>query len=556
MLAPTDREPWPPDYVSVYAARQRRLAHIRSSPEALAGAHEFYRTRPLEFINHWADTYDPRNAFSGLPVRLPFVLFKRQSQNIEFLWALLQAQVNGLEEKSRDMGATWAAVWLSVHLWRYVNGAAVGWGSRKQELVDRIGDPDSIFEKLRMSIRWLPREFLPPGFSPDDMSHMRVVNPDSGATITGEVGDNIGRGGRKLIYFKDESAHYEHPEMIEGALMDNTNVQVDISSVGPPGNVFHRKRESGADWVPGEPLARDRVNVFVMDWRDHPGKTQDWYDLRRAKAQNEGLLHVFAREVDRDYAASVEGVIIDPKWVRASIDAHLKLEGLSDDGAWSAALDVADEGLDTNALTRRKGVVLKSASEHGDRDVGATTRWALDACRGVGPMEVQYDCVGLGAAVKAEANRLKAEGLMPPGLMLVPWNAGGEVADKDKHLIPHDKQSPKNGDLFQNFKAQAWWHVARRFERTWRAVNEPDYKWHASELISISGSIPLLRKLEKELSQAVFVQSTMLKLMVDKAPDGVRSPNLADSAIMNYYPARTTRPLIISDAALAFSARR
>ena len=61
---------------------------------------------------------------------------------------------------------------------------------------------------MRIIVRGLPREFWPAGFKPDDhMSYMRIVNPQTGASITGEAGDNIGRGGRKLIYFKDESAH-------------------------------------------------------------------------------------------------------------------------------------------------------------------------------------------------------------------------------------------------------------------------------------------------------------------------------------------------------------
>jgi hypothetical protein len=52
-----------------------------------------------------------------------------------------------------------------------------------------------------------------------------------------EAGDNIGRGGRTLVYFKDESAHYEHPDLIEAALGDNTNVQIDISSVNGLGKL-------------------------------------------------------------------------------------------------------------------------------------------------------------------------------------------------------------------------------------------------------------------------------------------------------------------------------
>ena len=86
------------------------------------------------------------------------------------------------------------------------DGVAVGWGSRKKELVDKIGDPSSIFEKIRIILRSLPVEFLPAGFDFDEnVKLMSIVNPETGATITGECGDNIGRGGRTLAYFEDEA---------------------------------------------------------------------------------------------------------------------------------------------------------------------------------------------------------------------------------------------------------------------------------------------------------------------------------------------------------------
>ena len=183
---------------------------------------------------------------SGVPARMPLCLFPRQEDLVLFLHAMLKGQENGLIEKARDMGATWVSCAFSVWLWIYWPGASVGWGSRKEQLVDKIGDPDSIFEKMRMIIQCLPPLFLPAGFRVNDhMTYMKIINPENGATITGEAGDNIGRGGRKLIYFKDESAHYERPEKIEAALADNTRTQIDISSVNGLGNVFHRRRENG-----------------------------------------------------------------------------------------------------------------------------------------------------------------------------------------------------------------------------------------------------------------------------------------------------------------------
>ena len=532
---------WPPDYSLEYERRAARLKRIRSDPTLVLGMNEYYKdpSHAADFIEHWCITYDPRVAGSGRPTKMPFILFDKQRELVEFLIALLIAQEGGLIEKARDIGATWLCCGVSVYLWRYWDGAAVGWGSRKEQLVDKIGDPDSIFEKMRILIRNLPREFHPKGFSmKDDMPFMRIINPDTGATITGEAGDNIGRGGRKLVYFKDESAHYERPEKIEAALSDNTNVQIDISSVNGTGNVFHRRREAGVEWERGQPIAKGKTNVFVVDWRDHPGKTTEWYTTRKAKFENDGLAHVFAQEVDRNYSASVEGIIIQAEWVDAAIDAHVKL-GFKDDGSWLAAFDVADEGLDKNAAVARKGVVLKLAEEWGSRDPGEATRRVLGVCQGKGRLELHYDCIGVGVGVKVEANRLKDEKLWPKEITLVPWNAAAAVINPLGRVIEGDAQSPANEDYYGNLKAQGWWELRMRFFRTWQAVTK-GFKFPSEQLISISSEIPnaVLLKLRKELSQPVMTKNTKLKLIVDKKPEGTASPNLGDSTMMCFWPAR------------------
>ena len=330
----TSKELWPPNYTEVYGWRQQQVLKFRDRPELAFGAKAYYRTRPVEFINHWVSTYDPRNSGTDIPARLPMVMFPKQAELVDFIYQCLTDEEGGLIEKARDMGATWVSVGVTVHLWLFWPGAAIGWGSRKEQLVDKIGDPDSIFEKIRLVIRGLPKEFWPRDFDIEKhASYMKIINLETGATITGEAGNNIGRGGRKLIYFKDESAHYERPEKIEAALADNTRVQIDISSVNGLGHVFHRRRESGVEWHKGRDCPPGQTRIFVMDWSDHPAKTQDWYDTRKAKADAEGLGHVFAQEVDRNYAASVDGVIIAAEWVKAAIDAHVKLS-IPDTGPW------------------------------------------------------------------------------------------------------------------------------------------------------------------------------------------------------------------------------
>lgn len=209
-----------------------------------------YKRHPVDWINDWAITHNPRVAAPALKL-MPFVLFSRQVEFIEFLHSCIVTDKEcGLVEKSRDVGATWLCCAYSVWLWLFTPGAVVGWGSRKELLVDRLGVSDSIFEKMRILIEYLPAWMLPEGFNfRKHATHMKIINPENGAVIIGEAGDNIGRGGRSMVYFKDESAHYERPELIEASLGDNTDVQIDISSVHGTANVFYTVSDSPKVWA-------------------------------------------------------------------------------------------------------------------------------------------------------------------------------------------------------------------------------------------------------------------------------------------------------------------
>ena len=542
MLARSD---WPPRYSEVLAERDERLRLLQSSPDMLRGAKVHYASHPAEFIDDWCWTRDPRNAgIKGKMVRMPFVLFPRQRELVEFFHACMVSKAPGLVEKSRDMGATWLGTSFSIWVWLFHSGSAVGWGSRKADLVDKLGNMDSIFEKIRAGITDLPAAFLPAGFDPQEhMSYMRIINPENGATIIGESGDNIGRGGRSTVYMKDESAHYERPDSIEAALSDNTDVQIDISSVHGTGTPFHRKREAGYDWFPGDPMHKDRTAVFVLDWRDHPEKTQEWYDARKSKNEAEGTTHLFAQEVDRNYAASVEGVIILPDWVDACVDAHLLIPEIAE-GGWCAALDVADgEDGDRNAYAARKGLVLLEAEEWGARDTAVTARHAVSYSE-QHPCEVNYDCIGVGAGVKAEVNNLKDNKVLPAGIKFLPWNASAAgIADPDKRVIKGDKQSPLNKDFFASRKSQGWWYLARRCEKTWRAVGlvrqGEKNPYQPDELVSFCGKMKRILQVKKELCQPSMGKTPSLKLQVDKTPDGTRSPNVGDAVMMVYHPVKS-----------------
>lgn len=526
---------WPPDYRAEIIERWRRLDAIQKDPKTAKGAYEYYRTNPIDFIEHWCVTYDPRNGANGLPKKMPFVLFDRQKDLVRFLLGCLEDSENGLIEKSRDMGATWVCCAVSVWMWIYDEGVSVGWGSRKADLVDRLGDPDSIFEKIRIIINNLPDFLVPPKFSAkDNMHYMRIINPHTGATLKAESGDGIGRGGRSKLYMCDEAAHYERPELIEASLADNTNCRIDFSSVNGTANVFYRRRQAGVIWEPGKEIEPGKVRVMIMDWRDHPAKDQAWYDKRRKKAEAEGLMAVFAQEVDRDYAASVEGVIISSKWVRAAVDAHVKL-GIEKTGTHFAGLDVADEGGDKNALVSRMGIIFTHAEHWGEGDTAQTATRAVTLCKQHNINNLQYDSLGPGSGIKGETNRLKREGILPKGLEVVGWAASGKKLNPEMRMDKTDPSSQKIKDFFENLKAQAWWELRIRFEKTYKAVTE-GREYPPDELISIPSGLSNRHALEIELSQPTFTTSKNGKIMVDKKPNGSASPNLADACTMAYWP--------------------
>ena len=204
-----------------------------------------------------------------------------------------------------------------------------------------------------------------------------------------------------------------------------------------------------------------------------------------------------------------------------------------------AGLDLADDGMDKNAIALRQGFILRHARDWGERDPGVATRNTLAdlRVRRLQGIKVQYDCIGLGVAVKSEWNRLVDAGIVEwDEFELIPWHAGQGVIRPYERMIPDDRNTPLNRDQFHNFKAQAWWAVRTRFYKTWRAVTTGEV-YAADELISLDSNIPCLQQLMKELAQPTMGKSTQsLKMLVEKKPNGTRSPNLADALVQCYFP--------------------
>src|ERR1700722_5198811 len=175
-----------PDYDPVDTDRIERLDWLRANPEAQPALHDFYRTHPAQFINDWGMTSDPRNVERGIPTTIPFLLFPKQVQWIDWLLERWHSQEPGIVEKTREMGMSWLSVATACTLCLFNRGMVIGFGSRKQEYVDERGAPKALFEKARFFLSHLPPEFLG-GWDRDKHSPlMRIMFPGTGSAMTGE----------------------------------------------------------------------------------------------------------------------------------------------------------------------------------------------------------------------------------------------------------------------------------------------------------------------------------------------------------------------------------
>lgn len=531
-----------PNYDEILNARMDNLRWLRESPDNLQQMKDYYAEgNYADFINDWGMTFDPRNAERRLPTLIPFVLFPKQREWIDFVLARWRSQEPGLCEKSRDMGISWLAMALSCTLCMFNDGVAIGVGSRKAIYVDKVGEIKPLLPKARMFMEHLPAEFRGDWVSWRDAPNMRITFPSTGSIISGEGGDDIGRGDRTSIFFVDEAAHLERPELIDAALSQTTNCRFDMSSVRGMANPFAKKRWGG------------KIKVFIFDWRDDPRKDDAWYEK-----QCETLDPVVvAQEIDRDYAASVKGVVIPGTWVRSAIGAKRKL-GIAPSGIRRVAFDVADEGDDLDAVCVVKGTTVELTEDWSGKggDVFESTQYVIDICEDHEVREFRYDADGIGAGVRGDArvinDQRSAANARP--IQAIGYRGSEAVHDPDGIVegtigLEGDK-GRTNQDYFGNRKAQSWWELRKRFQRTHRWVTslaesqkdptKPILSCPPDDIIDLDEGNPGLSQLTAELSQATYRTNELGKILIDKKPAGVKgtvkSPNQADTIVIAFAP--------------------
>lgn len=508
-------------------ARLEARARARFKADKYADARQaqvnLMRCDTVWFVNNYCYTIDPRDANN--PIK-PFLLFPIQEDLIRFVEANYYEGKWAILEKSRDVGATWILSAILVKHWLFTEGFKGAVGSRKAHLVDRSGDPDCIFEKIRFIIRKLPDWLQPNGWEQASKVSL-ITNPVTLGSITGEAGDQLGRGGRTGLYFLDESAFIERSQKVMSALSANTNCLIQVSTPNGLDNAFYRYVSEG------------KIPKFRIHWKDDPRKnhwvTPDnqtgngwdapkdaiypWYEAKKSEL---GDPVIVAQELDLDYSASVEGIYIPAKWVRACINAHIKFPGIMDsDQPICAGLDVAAGGANQSVLIiRQQGLVAPKIYRWSDLDPTQVS-FAVDSLlRRLGVEYLCFDADGVGAGV---GGTLKSIADKP--YTITPFN--GAVPPDELTVWAGENKTSKQ--KFVNRRAESWGIVRERIRKTYEMV-EGINTYPEDELISMPNDPALL----VELSKPTIKYNSSGKILLAPKNELNRSPDSADALVYSF----------------------
>lgn len=486
-----------PDYKNVWDWRVECLKNIAEDPAIIPSLKKHYKENPVDFICDYGSTFDPRLVERGIESVVPFLLFPRQAEFVNWVVDRWQGREDGVVEKSRDMGVSWLTVAIAVWLWTFHEGVVIGFGSRKESYVDDTGNPASLFWKIRQFIALLPPEFRPIGWDEKKCApFMRIINPENGSSIIGEAGDNIGRGNRTSIYFVDEAAFLERPETVDAALSQTSNCKIHVSTPNGAGNPFYKKAKGG------------KIPKFVFDWRQDVRKDDEWYRQQVEKLEP----HVVAQEIDRNYEASVvnafiAGDIVDDAQRRGPANFPMT-------GKLRVGVDPARFGNDKFAVTIRRGrVVLKMVeTQNLDSIQGAAWVKSLIEPYGERPEQIAVDEIGVGAGV---VDQLKG------------WYGNIVVGINSSIRMDGDK---KREEMVVERATEVIYYNTRAF--MWGEMKE----WMKG------ASIPMDNELKAELTSIRYGYrggSILLESKDDMRKRGVKSPNKADSLAMTFADPRT-----------------
>lgn len=275
------------------------------------------------FITLWGYIHEPRPRQGETKIK-PFTQMAFQIALADDAVATinLEDQRDTFVSKTRGLGMTWLYSALTVWGWNWHEWVAL-WVSRKEDLVDKPGDLNSIFGKVLFIIDRLPPFLLPEGWDRANMRHKNLITHPNGVSII--QGDSTtgfaGVGGRATFAGVDEAAKIQDLRLMRGSL-DGTTDHVLLGSTEDESV----SREWWDMWH--EAKKADPTAVHELDYFLNPYFDDDWYARTRKRFEGVGDLPGFEREYLRqpiNKEKMVYGLIYDVPWTDAGYDDTLPL---------------------------------------------------------------------------------------------------------------------------------------------------------------------------------------------------------------------------------------
>ena len=204
------------------------------------------------------------------------------------------------------------------------------------------------------------------------------------------------------------------------------------------------------------------------------------------------------------------------------VGAHEKV-GYKPSGRIHAGLDVADTGVDNNALVLRRGPLIQAVHTWSALTLGETARRAHGICSERGVSRLYYDASGIGGGVRSHLHEIGNKPYYADPVLF-----GGAV------LGPKREYSYRvhNNDFFARRNAQLGWALRLRAQRTEQLLKGENID--PERCLFIDSGIPGLEMYLSEMTQPLWKENSSGKMEIDKMGRNEKSPDRYDATALAF----------------------
>ena len=264
--------------------------------------------------------------------------------------------------------------------------------------------------------------------------------------------------------------------------------------------------------------------VCKVNWRQNPWFTARLERERQATLRSDPARYAHIWEGEFDDSIGARHVL---PWalLQKCVDAWPRR---FEHGRYFLGLDVADSiaGGDRNALVIRKGPCIMENSAWHSAKQNQTAARADRKAQELNAAMLYYDRSAVGAGIKTWLNTIYPRGKIGYGVTGVSF---GEKVMGGKNTY---STGVKNADFFSRRNAQMAWALRLRAQTTEMFLE--GHKVAKEKCLFINPKMPNLNEFLTHLTQPLYREDSSGRIVIDKAPDNSKSPDLYDATALAF----------------------